>query len=218
MTTSFKVIAIVPALNESKTVGAVVSSLRSFVDEVIVVDDASSDATSEVAGAAGAVVLRNDTSRGYDGSIDLGFGEAARRGAEIFVTFDADGEHDAADMPRILAPILNDTADVVAGQRPRIRHWGEFMFSLVSRIRFGIRDPLCGFKAYRRSVYDRVGFFDSKKSIGTELMARGKGLGFRLAAVPITLHERQDDASRFYAFNFRGNLRIIAACCRVVML
>ena len=150
MTTSPKVIAVVPAHNEVRTIADVVKSLSAVVTDVIVVDDASNDGTGERAQQAGAIALRTRMSAGYDGAIGLGFTEAARRGADIIFTFDADGEHDAADVPKILAPILEGRADIVAGQRPQTRHWSEAIFAFYTRMRFGIRDPLCGFKAYRR--------------------------------------------------------------------
>lgn len=218
MMLSPKIVVVVPAHNEMNTVESVVRSLRAHAQEVIVVDDASMDATGERARSSGATVLRIDPSRGYDGAIERGFLEAAKRGADIIVTFDADGEHDAADIPRILAPILSGYADVVVGQRPRIRHWGEMIFSLYTRYRFGIVDPLCGLKAYRRTVYDAVGHFDSKHSIGTELMVQSLRRGFRVFPVPITLHERIGDSSRFYQSTIRGSARVIAACFRVALL
>jgi glycosyltransferase involved in cell wall biosynthesis len=218
MTMSPKVIAVVPAHNEARTVEEVVRTLRELVSEVVVVDDASNDGTANIAAEAGAVVLRNEKSLGYDGALNRGFAEAALRGAEIIVTFDADGEHDAADIPRILAPILASHADVVVGQRPVARHWGERLFAIATNLRFGIRDPLCGLKAYRREVYERVGFFDSVRSIGTELMVRALKHGFTVSSIPIALHARQGDASRFYAFDFQGNLRIVRAMFRVLFI
>ncbi len=114
------------------------------------------------------------------------------RGAapDIILTFDADGEHDAADVPRLIAPIAEDSADIVAGQRPRMADFGEKIFACYTRLRYGIADPLCGLKAYRRSVYDAVGQFDTVQSIGTELMIKGLRKNFRLALVPIALHRR----------------------------
>jgi glycosyltransferase involved in cell wall biosynthesis len=216
MSSASRVIAVIPAFNEGKTIGAVVEGVRWHIAEVIVVDDHSCDATSEEARRAGAVVLRNDTNLGYDGSLNAGFAEAARRGADIIMTFDADGEHDAADVPRLLAPIAEDRADIVAGQRPRTTSVAEKIFALYTRLRYGISDPLCGLKAYRRSVYDAVGQFDTVQSIGTELMIKGLQKKFRLALIPIVLHARVDDTSRFYARRFRANVKILRAMWRVL--
>jgi glycosyltransferase involved in cell wall biosynthesis len=218
MSFASRVIAVIPAFNEAKTIAAVVQSLRAHVAEVIVVDDHSSDPTGEEARRAGAVVLRNDANLGYDGSINAGFAEAAHRGADIILTFDADGEHDATDVPRLVAPIAEDRADIVAGQRPRTTAFAEKLFALYTRSRYGIADPLCGLKAYRRSVYDAVGQFDTVQSIGTELMIKGLQKKFRLALLPIVLHRRVDDSSRFYARRLRANLKILRAAWRVFLV
>ena len=100
MSSASRVIAVIPAFNEAKTIAAVVQGLRAHVAEVIVVDDHSSDATGDEARRAGAIVLRNNANLGYDGSLNAGFAEAARRGADIILTFDADGEHDATEIGR----------------------------------------------------------------------------------------------------------------------
>ena len=215
--TSAKIIAIVPAFNEAKTIGSVISELMTRVSEVVVVDDCSSDGTEHAARAAGAVVVRHDENLGYDQSLNSGFAEAARRGAQIMLTLDADGEHDPSDVPRIIEPILTNSADIVLGQRPCTRHWGESIFGWYTRLYYGIRDPLCGFKAYRRAVYDSIGFFDSLHSIGTELVIRAMKRGYRVALIPITLRQRAD-TSRFYAFSLRGNIRMLRALMRVLWI
>lgn len=214
--TSPKIIAVIPAYNEGKTIRAVIEGLRPYVSEVVVVDDKSSDNTSSEAQAAGAVVLRHEVNGGYDKTIDDGFIEAAKRGADIIFTFDADGEHAAEDVPRVLKPILSDEADMVAGQRPHTTHVGEKIFAVYTGIRYNVRDPLCGFKAYSRAVYDAVGHFDTTQSIGTELMLKGLAKGFRLVLVPIELRTRVDDTSRFYKQNFRANMKIVKAMWRVL--
>jgi glycosyltransferase involved in cell wall biosynthesis len=218
MSSASRVIAVIPAFNEAKTIAAVVAGVRAHVADVIVVDDHSADLTIEEAKSAGAIVLCNAANLGYDGSLNAGFAEAARRGAGIVLTFDADGEHDPADVPRLVAPIAEGRADIVVGQRPRLAGIGEKIFACYTRLRYGIADPLCGLKAYRRSVYDAVGQFDTVQSIGTELMIRGLRRNFRLALVPIALHRRVGDSSRFYRRRFRANLRILRAAWRVLFV
>lgn len=206
------VVAVIPAYNEAATVGSVVRSLAPYVRQVIVVDDCSTDETGNAARAAGATVVTHASNQGYDAAMNTGFAEAASLGADIILTFDADGEHDATDLPKILAPLTDGTADIVLGQRPGSRHWGETLLALYTRLRFGIPDPLCGMKAYRREVYERAGAFDTFGSIGTELALQGCRSGFRITLVPITLHARpKGDRSRFYAMDLRGNLRMVRA-------
>jgi len=216
MSSTNRIVAVIPALNEAKTIAAVVKNLRAHVAEVIVVDDCSSDSTGDEARLGGAIVLRNRSNVGYDGSLNAGFAEAARRGADIIISFDGDGEHEAADVPRLAAPIEHGEADIVAGQRPGKRAFAETVFACYTWLCYGIADPLCGLKAYRRGVYDALGHFDTAQSIGTYMMLNGLRKKFRVAVVPITLHERVDDSSRFYAQRLRANLKILRAAFRVL--
>lgn len=212
------ILVVIPAYNEGKTIGRVVRELIQRGAKVVVVDDCSKDNTFQDAEAAGATVIRHAQNGGYDKSIDDGFKKAAEMGADIFVTFDADGEHDANDLIRMTAPITNGTADIVLGQRPYTMHFSEKIFAFYTRLRWGITDPLCGFKAYSRNVYEAVGHFDTMQSIGTQLMVEGLRKGFRLALVPIALYARESDSSRFYARRFWANVKILKAMIHVLLV
>jgi glycosyltransferase involved in cell wall biosynthesis len=209
-----KVTVVMPAFNEAATVGGVVKEVLRHVDEVVVVDDCSSDSTSIEAANAGATVVRHDVNQGYDGALNAGFIKASESGAAVIVTFDADGEHRAEDLPAVVELILSGRNDLVLTARPELMHFSERIFALYTRLRFGISDPLCGFKAYHRNVYDRFGAFDTLKSIGTELALRAIKAGFRPAIYPIPRGHRAD-TSRFYAALLRANLRIFTAMLRV---
>ena len=209
-----KIAAVIPAFNESATIARIIGELRHHVDEVVVVDDASADATGETAKGAGAIVIRHPTNRGYDSSLNDGFAEAVRRGAEVIITFDADGEHCAKDIPAVVEPIVSGDADLVITERPALIHCSEKLFALYTSTRFGLSDPLCGFKAYHRRVYQQFGRFDSLNSIGTELALRAIHAGFRFRKIPIERQMRVD-TSRFYARILRANMRIFGAMLRV---
>jgi glycosyltransferase involved in cell wall biosynthesis len=210
-----RIAIVIPALNEAATIARIVEGVRRYASDVVVVDDGSSDATAAEAEHAGATVVRHTVNQGYDASLNDGFAEAVRRGADIVVSFDADGEHRAEDIPRIVTPITSGAADLVAAQRQHAGSFAEMVFALYTTTVWGIRDPLCGFKAYQRRVYERFGRFDSLRSIGTELMLRAVHAGFRLDSVPIERRVRAD-VSRFYMRRLRGNLRILRAMGRVI--
>ena len=216
MQQDLKVVAVIPAFNEGATIADIVEQVRRRVDEVIVVDDASADATGAKAQDAGAVVVRNPSNLGYDSSLNRGFAKAAENGAGIIFTFDADGEHRPEDIPAVVEQIASGQSDLVLTMRPHLMHFAERIFALYTRLRFGIRDPLCGFKAYHRRVYDRFGQFDTLKSIGTELALRAIKAGYRASFVPIARETRQD-TSRFYARLIRANWRIFRAMLRVAV-
>lgn len=212
-----KIIAVIPAYNEAATIADVVLGVKRFAPDVVVVNDCSTDDTAARAHAAGAHVVNHVTNTGYDGSLDDGFKEAARLGADIIVTCDGDGQHRVEDVRRACEPIVRGDADVVVGQRPALSRVGESIFAIYTGMRFGIHDPLCGLKAYHRKVYDAVGHFDTVRSIGTQLMVEAWLKGFRIKTIPVTILPRADE-SRFYSKLFRANLKILSAAGRVVLL
>lgn len=107
----------IPAYNEEKIIVHVINRTKEYVDEVLVVDDRSSDKTAEVAEKAGATVLSNKKSTGYIESIKRRFRDV---NGDVIITIDADGEHNPEEIPDLLIPILNSEADVVLGKREKI--------------------------------------------------------------------------------------------------
>ncbi|TWU07968.1 glycosyltransferase family 2 protein [Stieleria varia] len=108
---------VIAALNEGQRIDAVVRQLVGKRFQVVVVDDGSVDATSQVARDAGAVVLRHVINRGQGAALQTGIDFAVRQSADIILTFDADGQHDPADIIEMIAPIVSGDADVVLGSR-----------------------------------------------------------------------------------------------------
>lgn len=211
-----KIVAIVPAFNEETTIGPLVSDLLSFVNSVIVVNDASTDKTASIAEKAGALLIHHTANCGYDASLNDGMKKAYKDGADIFITFDADREHDVKDIPIVVAPIIENKADIVTGDRQTKKHIGEKIFAFYTNFRYGIPDPLCGFKAYTKETYKRIGYFDTLTSIGTQLMIEGLHSGLRLAVVPIHSKTRTD-TSRFYYRKLRGHYRILRSLSRIIL-
>src|SRR5438552_14506762 len=115
-----KILVAIPAFNEGATIGSVVLKARQFASEVIVVDDGSSDDTAETAALAGAHVIQHARNLGKGVASRSAWLYARERGAEAFILLDGDHQHDPKDIPRLLQPILEGTADVVLGER-----WGK---------------------------------------------------------------------------------------------
>ena len=147
---SNKVVVVIPAYNEEGRVGRVVRETLSYVDEVIVVDDGSTDRTREEAARAGAKVVANRFQKGYIGAIKTGFREAT---GEIVITLDADGEHDPADIPKLVEPITSGQADLVLGRRGYVPRPSERFLNWLARRRVPqVRDTGTGFRALRTDL------------------------------------------------------------------
>jgi glycosyltransferase involved in cell wall biosynthesis len=186
---------VIPALNEAATVGAVVRSLLPY-GTPIVVDDGSTDDTVSIARDAGADVVRHDVNRGYDAALSSGFVRAAEQGANVIVTFDADGQHDVSSLEHFIAPIRCGQCDLVLGVRPNTARLAETVFSAYTRWRFAVPDILCGIKAYRIGLYRTLGYFDRNQMIGTELALACLRRGATFKLIPVPIHPRQG-APRF---------------------
>ena len=198
---------IIPALNEAATIGGVVASLAG-VGRIVVVDDGSDDATGKIAHDNGAEVVRHAVNGGYDAALGSGFARADELGCAYAITLDADGQHPAEMIATYLAA-LDGGADLVLGIRDRLQRFGEHAFAWAARLRYGIRDPLCGMKGYRMALYRELGHFDSYRSIGTELMLHAAANGAAIVQIPLDTRERED-APRFGRL-LRANLRILRA-------
>lgn len=202
-----RVAIIIPALNEAKSIQKVVERVRAHAT-VVVVDDGSTDDTAAIARRMGAQVVSHQVNRGYDAALNSGFAWAAELGFPILMTMDADGQHDPAAIERFMENI-DAGADVVIGIRPRCQRVAEYIFSWVSVRKWGIRDPLCGMKAYRMEVYRRLGHFDSYGSVGTELALSAARFGSRIAQIPISIADRSDPPR--FDRRWRANFRILRA-------
>ncbi len=160
-------LAIVPALNEERTIAQVVGEIRSYDPrlEIVVVDDGSTDRTAEVARAAGARVLQLPFNLGIGGAVQTGFRYARENDFDFAVRVDGDGQHDPAQLGAIVEPVLRGEADIVVGSR-YLSASGDGYRSSVPR-RMGIRilawvvskltgqrisDPTSGFQALNRKA------------------------------------------------------------------
>jgi glycosyltransferase involved in cell wall biosynthesis len=202
-----RIAIVIPALNESSTiVGVVEAAAKHGVP--IVVDDGSTDGTAGLASRAGAVVISHVENLGYDAALNSGFKKAAELESEIIVTLDADGQHDPSLINKFIDAI-GKGVDVVVGVRSRRQRLAEHLFAGCTSFRFGIKDPMCGMKAYRTVVYKALGHFDSCGSVGTELMIFAAKNGFRIGQIEFEARER-NGRSRF-GQAIAGNYKIMRA-------
>lgn len=197
-----KVIAIVPAWNEAETVGQALDGLRKYVSEVVVIDDGSSDETSAIAARRGAVVIRHSLNRGLGAALKTGIIAALARGADVILTFDADGQHAAEDVPAVLKPLLDGKADFVIGTRlhdrkgmPAFRRLANYAGNFVTWLLFGMRttDSQSGFRAMSADAARRLELKTDRMEVSSEFLAEIVRLKLRKMEVPV--------ASRYTAYS-----------------
>lgn len=140
---------VIPALNEAGRIGQTIRAASRYAEEIIVIDDGSSDRTTLEAQQAGARVLRNIRNRGYVFAIKRGFEQA--RG-EVVVTFDADGEFPAALIPELVAPIASGRAGMVQGKRNRVPRPSERILTWLASQKTFVGDSGTGFRAIRADL------------------------------------------------------------------
>ncbi|HXG75206.1 MAG TPA: glycosyltransferase family 2 protein [Gaiellaceae bacterium] len=201
---SARTVAIVPAHDEAAAVGRVVDEIRAFDPscDVVVVDDASSDGTAEVARAHGAVVLRLPFNVGIGGAVQTGFRYALAEGYERAVRLDGDGQHDAAELGKLLAVLERGEADLVVGSRfvdgggtyrpPLGRRLGIRVFARLVSLLGGQRvtDTTSGFLALNRRGIELFAaeYPHDYPEVEATLVALRSGL--RLAQVQVDMRER----------------------------
>ena len=202
-----RIAIVIPAFNEAKTIGDIVIHVSRF-GTAVVVDDGSSDSTSDIAEGVGAIVVRHALNRGYDCALNSGFARAADFGCDYIISMDADGQHDADALPTFIKA-LDDGADVVIGIRDHFQRFAEYFFAFVASVFWKIKDPLCGMKGYTIGLYRELGHFDSYDSIGTELAIFAARRQKRIQQVAIRTRPRLDKPR--FGNRFRSNVRILTA-------
>ncbi|MCC7371777.1 MAG: glycosyltransferase family 2 protein [Chloroflexi bacterium] len=203
-----RVVAVVPAFNEERSIGSVILKVLPHVDEVIVVDDGSADATADIAHRAGATVVRHEENQGKGVALQTGFRYAQERKADAVVTLDADGQHIPAEIPKVVRPVLDDEADIVVGSRylepasdvPLARIWGHRVFNFITNRSSGVSvtDSQSGFRAFSQHALENFRFSSSSFSVESEMQFLAHERGLRLTEVPIII--RYDDPPKRNVF------------------
>jgi len=189
-----RVAAVIPARDAAGTIGAVVRGLREVISgvDVVVVDDGSADLTAERAGEAGAFVVRHAVNRGKGAALQTGFDEALRRGAEVVLQLDADGQHEPSAAPRLLAALRD--WDVVVGSRNRDRGKMPWLRRatntvttwVVSRLAGRpIPDSQSGYRAFRADVLRSIRPESLRFEYESEFLIGAARAGFTIGEAPV---------------------------------
>jgi glycosyltransferase involved in cell wall biosynthesis len=160
--------------------------------DIIVVDDGSSDETAAKALEMGVILVRLESNRGYSAAISEGFDKAIALGSyDYLVTVDADGQHDPLSVLAIIES-AEEEDDIVIGQRSKPARFSEWLYSLYFRYKFGVRDPLCGLRLYKLTLFTQHGSFETFDSIGSELMTWALVSGKHYKTLDVIIRDRLD--------------------------
>lgn len=189
----------IPAYNEEKNIAGIISKLKKHVDSIIVCDDGSNDLTGDISEQLGATVIRHSKNRGYGAAINSLFLKAKELESDVFLTFDADGQHRIEDIPILIDPIIKNQVDLVIGSRflntrseemPNYRKVGIKIITKITNlsIKEKLTDSQSGFRAYSRNALQQITPADDGMGVSTEILIKASNLELKIAEVPIKVN------------------------------
>jgi UDP-N-acetylglucosamine---dolichyl-phosphate N-acetylglucosaminyltransferase len=193
---TLRAVAVIPAFDEARSIGAVVAGVRPFVEDVIVIDDGSRDGTMEAAKAAGAMVIRHEHNQGKGCAVRSGIAHAlASTTWTHLLTIDGDLQHLPHEVPILLKTAEETGADLVLGERtfgradmPAARYHANRIGSraLSSFLGTQVADTQCGFRVFRSGIIRRLTLRATGYEIETEMLVKVRRHGGRIVSAPVT--------------------------------
>ncbi|MFH1077779.1 MAG: glycosyltransferase family 2 protein [Patescibacteria group bacterium] len=203
-----KVIAVIPGFREETRIGETVRGVLPYVSAAVVVDDGSGDRTAEAAKEAGAIVVRHRLNRGQGAALKTGTQAALRLGAEAILHIDADGQHDPASIPALLAPLAAGEADVVFGSRflgeavgmPMSRRLllaaARTFNALAVGVPRRVTDPQSGFRSLTADAARRVDFHQDRMAHCSEILRLVTRSTLRWREVPVRIRYSEESLKK----------------------
>ena len=193
----YRVLVIVPAHNEERFIGSVILKIKQHPVDILVIDDGSTDLTCQIARAAGVDVHCLPVNQGKGAALNTGFQLARLRQPDAVVVIDADGQHLPEELPRVIAPILNQEADICVGSRyiedtsntPTQRRLGHKLINLATSVPSGIyvSDSQSGFRAFSPRALDLIQFKSDDFTVESEMQFLAREHDLKVVEVPITI-------------------------------
>lgn len=202
-----KVAIVIPALNEESALPPLLAEIpRDFAEWIIVVDNGSTDRTSEVASAAGAVVV-SEAIPGYGRACLRGLRSALELGAEFVVFMDGDGSDDPIDLARMLAPVQQGQAELAIGTRlgpqaergavPPQARLGNWLVSRIIQILYGVRlHDIGSYRAIRCSHLEALQMSELTFGWPVEMLVKAARQHYRIEEIPIHYRQRRHGRSK----------------------
>ena len=185
----------IPAFNEEKNIAKIILKVQPLVDKIVICNDGSNDLTGQIAEKMGAIVINHEKNLGYGAAIRSMFLKALELNADIFVTFDADGQHRIEDISKLLEPIYKNEADIVIGSRfldneteiPKYRRMGIKAITKLTNISSEVKitDSQSGLRAYNKKTIQEISPSDYGMGISTEILIKANKKNLKIKEVPI---------------------------------
>jgi glycosyltransferase involved in cell wall biosynthesis len=229
-----RTIVVMPALNAAKTLELTVSSIpRDVVDEVLLVDDRSTDETLEIARGLDVQVIWHPHNVGYGGNQKTCYLEALQREAEIVVMLHPDGQYQPALIPNLIEPIRSGRADLVLGSRMLVpgaareagmplykRIANRFLTTIENRVlRTRLTDLHTGYRAYSRELLLTVPFLRNSLdfSFDSEVLMQAAEFGFRIEEVPARTRYFEEASSVGFGASTVYGVKTLWAAARLLL-
>lgn len=196
-----KICILIPAYNAQKTIGSVLERVCSLGFDTLVVNDGSTDATSEVVRSYGVKLLEHPKNLGKGASLRTGFQYILEKNYDLVITMDADGQHDPSDIPLLLQAFYRVEPDLIIGSRapgfgemPFLhRFWNRLGVRAVSRLcHADITDSQSGFRLIRTELLRRISFTSLGFDPEMELLIKACKSGFQVLSIPIHFEKFND--------------------------
>lgn len=210
---------VIPAYNEEKFIGQVISNLQSAgYKNIIVVDDGSADNTKNIAKEKGAVVVEHIMNRGQGASLKTGIDYALKTGAEYIVTFDADGQHRVEDLKLMLDPVISGKADISLGSRflqqenkipvkRKILLKGSLLVQYFF-YKIKLTDVHNGFRVFSKKAAQQINITCDKMDHASEIVEEIKKKNLSYTEVPIIINYSEETLAKGHG-SFRQALKIL---------
>lgn len=183
----------IPAYNAGRTIASTILRARNHGDKIVVVDDGSTDDTAAIAEAMGSTVLSNPRNMGKGHAVKKIFMFTMQLNADVLVTIDADGQHDPADIPKIVEPVIDGTADLVVGVRtgvPRARRVAQKALDVATGVHDKdgmLVDSQSGFRAYSRKAISHMNSWEPGMGADSENLKKASQHGLVIKQIPINV-------------------------------
>jgi glycosyltransferase involved in cell wall biosynthesis len=203
-------LAAIPCFNEAKTIGSVVLKAKQYVDEVVVIDDGSTDDTVKVAQIAGATILRHGGNKGYGAAIQSCFQYARDHDVDVMTILDGDGQHDPDQIQSVMKPVITDNVDISIGSRflddnnmkvPRYRRFGIGILTGLTNVGskeegHRVTDGQSGFRAYSRRAIEMLDPKDRDMGVSAEILMQGRKRNLLFTETPISVDYDGDGSTK----------------------